>query len=79
MLTMNARELHHFFSLRLCRKAQWEIRELARKMLVFARGAALELFEAVGPPCLTDGRCGESKDCGKPFRDIEELMEDRAE
>lgn len=28
-LTMNVRELRHFFSLRLCNRAQWEIRELA--------------------------------------------------
>lgn len=79
MLSMNARELHHFFSIRLCRKAQWEIRELARKMLVLARVAARELFEVVGPSCLTDGRCRESGDCGKPFADVEELMEDRVE
>ena len=28
LVTMNARELHHFFALRLCRRAQWEIRQL---------------------------------------------------
>jgi thymidylate synthase (FAD) len=90
MLSMNARELHHFFSLRLCRKAQWEIRELARKMLILARDAARELFETAGPPCLTNGQCGESKSCGRPVGDVEELtsadsnksafwMEDRTE
>jgi thymidylate synthase (FAD) len=79
MLSMNARELHHFFSLRLCRKAQWEIRGLARKMLALARGAARGLFEAAGPPCITGGRCREARSCGKPFEDIEELMEDREE
>ena len=29
---MNARELRHFFSLRMCSRAQWEIRELAGAM-----------------------------------------------
>jgi thymidylate synthase (FAD) len=32
VVTMNARELRHFFSLRLCSRAQWEIRELAERM-----------------------------------------------
>ena len=32
-MTMNA-ESHHFFTLRLCRRAQWEIRDLARGMLI---------------------------------------------
>ena len=31
VVTMNARELRHFFSLRLCTRAQWEIRQLAEK------------------------------------------------
>ena len=33
IMTMNARELLHFFSLRTCNRAQWEIRELADQML----------------------------------------------
>ena len=32
-VTMNARELWHFFNLRCCRRAQWEIRMMAWKML----------------------------------------------
>lgn len=52
VLTMNARELLHFFSLRLCRRAQWEIRELAGLMLKAVRPAAPELFRSAGPPCL---------------------------
>jgi thymidylate synthase (FAD) len=40
MLTMNARELLHFFSLRCCNRAQWEIRALAWEMLALAREAA---------------------------------------
>jgi len=32
VVTMNARELHHFFGLRMCVKAQWEIRYVAWRM-----------------------------------------------
>jgi thymidylate synthase (FAD) len=65
LITMNARELHHFFALRTCRRAQWEIRELALRMLRIARREAPLLFEAAGPGCVR-GRCPEGKmSCGK--------------
>lgn len=73
VLTMNARELHHFFSLRLCRRAQWEIHELARKMLVLCREKAPVLFEKAGPGCIF-GRCSEARTCGKPYKNMEELL-----
>ncbi len=64
VLTMNARELLHFFGLRCCRRAQWEIRALATEMLRQARGAAPLLFASAGPGCLT-GPCPEgSMTCG---------------
>ena len=75
VLTMNARELHHFFSLRLCRRAQWEIHELARKMLVLCREKAPVLFEKAGPSCIF-GRCDEARTCGNPYTDLEELLLD---
>ncbi|HCL80462.1 MAG TPA: FAD-dependent thymidylate synthase, partial [Synergistaceae bacterium] len=50
VMTMNARELHHFFTVRLCRRAQWEIRALARKMLLLVREEAPLLFDTAGPP-----------------------------
>jgi thymidylate synthase (FAD) len=66
LVTMNARELHHFFALRLCRRAQWEIREMARRMLALAAGKAPLLFETAGPGCVR-GRCPEGKmTCGDP-------------
>jgi thymidylate synthase (FAD) len=66
LITMNARELHHFFALRLCRRAQWEIREMARRMLALAAGEAPLLFETAGPGCVR-GRCPEGKmTCGDP-------------
>ncbi len=41
VMTMNARELRHFFVLRCCRRAQWEIRAMAKEMLRLVRDAAL--------------------------------------
>lgn len=67
ILTMNARELRHFFSLRCCNRAQWEIREMACRMLALARKAAPLLFMSAGPDCLREG-CHESESCGKPWK-----------
>ncbi len=68
VLTMNARELLHFFSLRLCRRAQWEIRKLASLMLKAVRAAAPELFKPAGPPCLL-GHCPDGDTaCEKEMR-----------
>ena len=65
MLTMNARELRHFFSLRCCTRAQWEIRELANEMLKLCKAAAPALFADAGPGCVR-GHCPEgAKSCGK--------------
>ena len=73
VMTMNARELHHFFSLRLCRRAQWEIHELARKMLILVREKAPVLFEKAGPSCIF-GKCEESRSCNQPYRNMEDLL-----
>ncbi len=45
VITMNARELRHFIKLRCDKSAQWEIRNLALKMLELAYGVAPILFE----------------------------------
>lgn len=74
-VTMNARELHHFFALRLCKRAQWEIRDLARRMLILAREAALELFVNCGPSCVTRGACAEAHPCDKPYPSMEKMLE----
>ncbi|MBQ3448268.1 MAG: FAD-dependent thymidylate synthase [Synergistaceae bacterium] len=73
VMTMNARELHHFFSLRLCRRAQWEIHELARRMLALCREVAPVLFDMAGPSCIF-GECSEARNCGKPYTDMEDLL-----
>ncbi len=67
-VTMNARELWHFFSLRCCRRAQWEIRMMAWKMLAEAKQAAPILFDNAGPGCFR-GPCPEGEySCSKPYR-----------
>lgn len=66
ILTMNARSLLHFFSLRGCNRAQWEIRNLAEKMLELVYPIAPSLFAKAGPNCVAEGRCHEgSMSCGK--------------
>ncbi len=45
VITMNGRELRHFFSLRCSKEAQWEIRELAKVMLKRVYEVAPILFE----------------------------------
>lgn len=65
VMTMNARELRHFFSLRCCNRAQWEIRHLADEMLKLCRQAAPELFHGAGPGCVGRG-CPEKISCGAP-------------
>jgi thymidylate synthase (FAD) len=70
MVTMNARELRHFFNLRCCARAQWEIREVAIEMFKQAKKAAPALFENCGPSCIELGFCLEGKmrpaDCKIP-------------
>jgi thymidylate synthase (FAD) len=61
MATMNARELRHFFNLRCCARAQWEIREVAVEMLRQAKKAVPALFEDCGPTCVELGYCTEGK------------------
>jgi len=65
LVTMNARELLHFFTLRCCNRAQWEIRALAREMLKLVKPVAPVIFRNAGPACLK-GPCPEGKmSCGK--------------
>ena len=64
VVTMNARELRHFFRLRLCRRAQWEIRDMSIEMLRAVGPLAPRLFKSAGPGCLT-GACPEGAySCG---------------
>ncbi|MCX7704285.1 MAG: FAD-dependent thymidylate synthase [Planctomycetota bacterium] len=80
MFTMNARELLHFFTLRCCNRAQWEIRKMAIEMLKSVKKIAPSLFEDAGPACLR-GHCPEGEfSCGKAdemrmfFKEIEKNL-----
>ena len=52
-VTMNVRELLHFFKQRCCKRAQWEIREVAKEMLKQCREVSPILFKNAGAPCST--------------------------
>lgn len=73
VVTMNARELMHFFRLRCCNRAQWEIREMAERMLKLVKKTAPVIFSKAGPGCLhapcPEGSytCGKTKDVRKKY------------
>ena len=65
IVTMNVRSLRHFFRLRCCNRAQWEIRAVADEMLRLCYEVSPALFVKAGPPCAS-GPCTEGKmSCGK--------------
>ena len=65
LMTMNARELRHFFALRMCTRAQWEIRQMAQSMFEQCCRVAPAMFADAGPGCLR-GACPEGeKSCGR--------------
>ena len=65
LVTMNARSLLHFFNLRCCYRAQWEIREMANLMLAEVQKVAPTLFKNAGASCVNTGRCPEGEmTCG---------------
>ena len=75
IVTMNARELRHFFALRCCFRALNEMRNLACAMLSAVKKVAPNLFKNAGASCVQLGYCPEGKrSCGlKPT--LEELKE----
>jgi thymidylate synthase (FAD) len=67
VVTMNIRELLHFLELRCCRRAQWEIRAVADRMLELAEPTAPYIFLDAGAACRR-GPCTEGTlACGDPF------------
>jgi len=73
MVTMNARELLHFFRQRCCNRAQWEIRIMSEKMLMLVKKAAPTIFHKAGPGCLYspcpegDFTCGKIREVRKKY------------
>jgi len=72
LMTMDGQALHHFFGLRCCNRAQWEIRDLADAMLLQVLAANPVLFRRAGPYCYQLGYCPEGRfTCGR----MEEVKE----
>ena len=67
VVTMNCRSLLHFFELRCCARAQWEIRTLADAMLDLCRQALPVIFDGAGARCERLGYCPEDArfTCGR--------------
>lgn len=76
VVTMNARELVHFFNHRCCNRAQWEIRECATQMLKLVQAVAPTLFKNAGPNCVKGScpegamTCGEAVAMREKFRNL---------
>jgi len=77
IMTMNARELLHFFGLRCCQRAQWEIREMAVEMLRLVKRIAPAIFREAGPGCVgapcPEGQfcCGQTAEVREFFKNLE--------
>lgn len=70
IMSMNARSLLNFLELRCCRRAQWEIRDLAWRIRTQVRTVAPVLFAISGPSCLAKGYCREGAlSCGQPYEE----------
>ena len=66
MMSVNFRELMHICSLRLCSKAETEIREMCVKMVEAVadiQGGPF-LLQFLRPKCFQNERCNEAKPCG---------------
>jgi len=66
VVTMNVRELLHFFTLRCCNRAQWEIRDVAFAMLDLVEPTAPYVFMDAGAMCRR-GPCRETMICDDPY------------
>ncbi len=64
VMTMNARELMHVCSLRLCQRAQWEIQELFAKVKEEVAKVAPRIAAEFKPKCYRMGYCDERESCG---------------
>ena len=77
--TFNARSLVNFFHHRCCERAQWEIRDLACRMLELVKEVAPTLFRMAGPSCL-GGKCPEgAMSCGKMLEKRKQFLGDNYE
>ena len=60
---MNCAALSDFFRIRMCNRAQKEIRDLATKMYKICYEQFPYIFESMGSKCKCDGYCTEKDQC----------------
>lgn len=72
IMTMNARELLHYFALRCCQRAQWEIRQMSVEMLRLVKQVAPVIFREAGPGCV-GGPCPEGRFCCGQTQEVREF------
>ncbi len=67
VVTMNCRELIHFFKQRCCARTQWELRALANAMRDICRQVLPAVFENADAKCVSLGYCPEGAKftCGR--------------
>jgi len=74
VMSKNARAWLEWFEIRMCTRAQWEIRTLAQRILDELHPLAPHLFANSGPPCEVKGLCHEGDhSCGR----IDQVIMDR--
>ncbi len=82
LVTMDGRAILHFFGLRCCNRAQWEIKAMADEMLKIVRSIEPDHYRKAGPYCYQLGYCLEGRfSCGKKDEVVKRygsLAEDRA-
>ena len=64
IMTMNARAFIEASTKRVCNRAQWEIRELFKRMRELIRETFPTVYKLSGPECTKSG-CKEATPCGK--------------
>ncbi len=70
VMTMNARELMHVCSIRLCMRAQWEIRELFERIRDEVKKVAPIIGSALQIKCIIHDYCDEKETCGiRPLKE----------
>lgn len=81
IIGMNCHALLDWFKIRLCKNAQYEIRDLAQKMYALCKKTAPDLFSTAGPSCKVLGYCPEGrlqneicKDKIPTFTDVKALI-----
>jgi thymidylate synthase (FAD) len=60
IICLNNHALIDFFSRRCCKNSQFEIRDMANKMLKICREAQPDIFEDIGAPCIKLKYCPEN-------------------